>query len=362
MSLINDSVAARDHRVTATHLRSPPFVAAKRKRRDDDEEGEGEDEDDDEDAEADEDDLMGLGTTTAKKERELVPAWDHAILDDQEKILAVLERVDREEERRRRRERMIRDEREREAQELAEAIAATEAEEAEEDAAGEGTSMGRGGGASSATPGPSSRIGSPAPDGSMTPQSKRKYKKKVKDDGTTTPVVKKKKILGPAVTARTMSEDVRKRLSDQTAMRSAGGRTFSWLNPGAGGGSGSGSSKLASFGSPTPGGASGTPFSAKPMFAPSYSLPAPTFGTPSRASGLQQSTTALGALNSHPLSRLAHVPPLHDASRAFQAKEEWEQRKKQVELGDMVWALERERGMGVNGRKSLMRTVATRKQ
>jgi hypothetical protein len=368
MSLINESIAARDHRVMATHLRAPPLVGAKRKRRADDDsdeeveaEAEESEEASDEDDELDDgDDLFGGGAKKKKKSK--VPAWDHLVLDDAEKILNVLERVDREEERRRRRERMIRDEREREAQELADAMAA-EAEE-EEETTGRVTK----GGAPS-TPGPASRTASPGPDGTSTPKlSKAKAKSKALADGgteTPKPKEKKKKKDTPAVTARNLSEDVRKRLSDQTAMRSAGGRTFSWLNPGASGSS--------NFGTPTP----ASTFLAKPMFAPQpgSSLPPPTFGIPSRASSsllqsttlsqfnkssLASSSTLPGTSSQHPLSRLANVPALHDASRAFEAKELWERRKKEVELGDIVWALERERGMGAaKGDRILRKSWAT---
>ncbi len=57
------------------------------------------------------------------------------------------------------------------------------------------------------------------------------------DDGTGTPKGdgrKRPKKIGPGVAARNMSEDVRKRLADSTAMRNLGGGSskYSWLSGG----------------------------------------------------------------------------------------------------------------------------------
>ncbi|KAL8293534.1 hypothetical protein RQP46_000235 [Phenoliferia psychrophenolica] len=350
MSLINDAVAARDHRLAASHLRPPPLTTRKRKRGED-EEPEEDDDDDEENFDDDFDELDGGEAKRARraaakgKAREPEPAWDVVVYDDAEKVLGVLERVDREEERKRRRERMLRDQREEEERALDDAIKASE--EAQRDLDGLASSsnldhlvMGAGGG----TPGPSGS-GAATPKGDETPGKDKKPKK-----------VRKPKKDTPAVTARNMSEDVKKRLTDQVAMRQLGGRSFSWLNSGGAAGSSSGG-----FNSPTPGALP------KPKFAPASSLPPPTFGSPlatgefsnsNNANGTGPSSAIPSALG---LGRLSNVPPLHDANRARAAKEEWERGQHVVELGDVVFALERERGMGVGkgtGRNVLMRARA----
>lgn len=335
-SLINDSIAARDHRLSATHLKPPPFVNKKRKRAIN-EYGEEEDSED-------EFDEFDDGRPQEKE-----PAWDHVIFDDQEKILGVLERVDREEEKNQRRARMLRDEKENEARELAEAIAASEAAERE--------AMGYAGpsvtslltsipGSLPSTPGPSKSSHStpgfvkptpagPAPYG-YTPTGKPKKEPKAK-----------KKKEGPLVSAKNMTADVTKRLSDQTAMRSVGGRQFSWM-------SASGTASPG-FGSPTPGSLP------KPKFAPASSLPNPSFNSPSNRPVPPNpfDMAPKVSTSSHPLSRLANVPAKHDASRAATALQNWQDSQHSVELKDLLWALERERGMGVgsgSAQKSLTRS------
>ena len=143
-----------------------------------------------------------------------------------------------------------------------------------------------------------------------------------------------------------MSEDVRKRLTDQVAMRSIGGKSFSWATAGA---------SMSGFASPTP---SNLP---KPKFAPGSSLPPPTFGTPiHKPSGLGAPSFTPGS-GEGLLSRVTGVPPLHDAGRRERDKEEWERGVNVVERGDLVFALERERGMGVgrgSGRDSIARARA----
>lgn len=238
------------------------------------------------------------------------------MLDEQEKVLGVLERVDREEERKKRRERMIREQKEQEERDLAEAVAASAAAEAEREASGgAGERLVVGG------------SGVSTPKGKEGKEGKEKKEKKKKKEGA-------------------MSEDVRKRLTDQVAMRSIGGKTFSWLNAGASSGG---------FASPTP---SNLP---KPKFAPGSSLPPPSFGTPMhKPSGLGAPSFTPGS-GEGLLGRMAGVPPLHDAGRREREKEEWERGVNVVERGDLVFALERERGMGVgrgSGRNSIARARA----
>ena len=311
------------------------------------------DEEDDEDEEYDE-------ITGELKPKEHVAAWDHVVFDDQEKILGVLERVEREEERQKRRERMIRDQKETEERELLEAIAASEAAE-------------RALGGPSTFPTASlSTSGAPATPGSTTPaptktaikaaaRAAAKAAAKLEPPGSAalTPTGKlkkepkaKKKKDGPSTTARMMSEDVRKRMADTTALRSVGGKSFSWMT-GAAGGTG--------FGGGSPGTPSGF---GKGKFAPASSLPAPNFATPSRSQPTAFARNPTQQQRSHPLSRMSNVPAMHDANRNLRELQEWERGKKQVELGDMLFALERERGMGVgkgSGSRSLVKAWSERK-
>ena len=365
MSLINDSVAARDHRITASHLKPPPFIIQSRKRsRSTFGEEDEMDQDDEEDEEYDE-----ITGEVIPKER--VAAWDHIIFDDQEKILDVLERIEREQERQKRRERMIRDQKETEEKVLLDAIAASEAAER------------LAGGPSSTNFLPnslltSSVIGNPStPGGAPIPTTKTAQKAaaraalkaaaKLEPPGSAalTPTGKlkkepkaKKKKDGPSTTARNLSEDVRKKMSDATALRSVGGKSFSWMT-GGGGGFGGGS---------TGGGGSG----GKGKFAPASTLPAPNFATPSRSSPLPNNPFSSNPSSqqqqqqqqrSHPLSRMSNLPAMHDANRNQFNLELWERSQKQVELGDMIFALERERGMGVgkgSGSRILTRAWAQR--
>lgn len=265
------------------------------------------------------------------KGKELGAGWDQVIHDDQEKILQVLEKVEREEERKKRRERMLRDEREREQRELEEEIRLSEAANAE---------LGENSGLSALD---KLVTGGNTASGSATPKEVELGK-----DGKPKKEKKKKKD-GPG----NLALDHAKKLTDQVAMRSIGGRSFTWATQGNSG-----------FASPTPGGLN-TPGSAlpRPKFAGTSAsgLPPPNFGTPlSRAAFPALSTTFSNTSASFdPLARLTNVPPLHDANRTEVQKAEWERNKKVVELGDVTFALERERGMGVgrgSGRNVLIRS------
>ncbi|ORY91727.1 hypothetical protein BCR35DRAFT_299023 [Leucosporidium creatinivorum] len=355
-SLINDAIAARDHRRNSSHLRPPPFALPKKKRKRSDVDGpEGEDGEEEESEEEDAMDEFNLdflsGGAGGGKGKEKQPAWDSLVLDDGEKLLGVLERVDREEERKKRRERMLREQKEQEERDLAEAIAASEA--AERELADSANTKGGAdkllvGGTPGGSAGPSTpRAGGAG--GEDTPVQLDKNGKPKKP--------RKKKTETPSMSARNMSEDVKKRLTDQVAMRSLGGKNFSWLNAGPSGG----------MGSPSP---AGLP---KPRFAPASSLPPPTFNAsgstssmPNGSSSLNPSTSAANASTSSSglppaLSRLSGIPPLHDASRARRTEEEWERGANITEMGDLLWVLERERGAGVgkgSGRNVLWRARA----
>jgi hypothetical protein len=263
---------------------------------------------------------------------------------------------------------MLRDQKEEEERALAEAIAASEA--AEREAQGEGGSTGGAATAAGNVP------GTPASGGPSTPRPAGAA------GGEDTPVVldkngkpkkpsKKKKVDGATPGGiKNMSEDVTKRLTNQTAMRSLGRKQFSWLS-GAGGGAGGGG-----FGSPSPATGGSLP---RPKFAPASSLPPPTFATPGNSNlartpgadlgvGLFSplgSAGGAGGLGGGPgpsaLSRLAHVPALHDANRAQRQLNEWEASRTVVEREDLLFVLDRERGAGVgrgSGRNVLLRGQA----
>ncbi|GAA5851981.1 hypothetical protein JCM9279_007046 [Rhodotorula babjevae] len=412
MSLVNSSIAARDHRQQASHFRVPPFVAPnprKRRRRNpmDGEVDEDMDPEDDEDVDMD----LGGGESSVK-----VPAWDTLVYDEPERLLAVLKRVETADEIKTKRERRERDQRELEEQQLAEALAASEAArieleeqekaEARKDALedeGAGASKkkkaagadakakGKGKelvGAAPATPGGKGSAAGGADTPSLGKDGKPKKKKKAKggDDGpsgTSTPAPggggagagasALKSSLGPG---KFGTEDIKKRLADQTAMRSLGGRTFSWLNNGP-------------VGSPTPGGAGpSTPGGLLPKAkfgAQGSPMPQPNFapnGAGVGGAGAGASTSKLNPANSSDqgaarggqqqdgaatdlmVSKL-NVPQMTDAQRTRTAHDEWAAGQRVVEARDLLFALDRERGMGtgrgsgrsaaVRGRAGIMR-------
>ncbi|GAA5992355.1 hypothetical protein JCM11641_007861 [Rhodosporidiobolus odoratus] len=406
MSLINASIAARDHRQQSSHFRVPPFVApsassSSRKRRrtalDPDADVLGED------------DLMDEDDDESGSSKPKVPAWNTLVYDDPERYLSVLERVEREEERKTRRERMVRDQREEEERALKEAMEASEAARLALEKEGLGPDgmplAGGGGGKKGKAEGDEGGVGSGSGSGVKEKKisggaggagnAKKKAKLKEKESAPSTPAGKEagakpkkaKKAKGEggtgggkkgdsgaatpasvAASARSaaLQEDIKKRMTDQTALRSLGGQKFSWLNAG--------------VGSPTPaglnsvGGAGGLP---KPKFAPASSLPPPSFapgganGLPSTSSlnpannlsssSLSSSSALGGSTSTLPLlsastpastaasalttSRL-NLPPLHDAQRTQLARDAWEGGHHVVEVGDLLFALERERGMG----------------
>ncbi|SCV70558.1 BQ2448_3320 [Microbotryum intermedium] len=307
MDVIAKSVEARDHRLGAHHLRKAPFGKGKRRRNEGEGEGEGEEGENNQEDEQ-EDDAMN-GCSGKKKE----PVWDSIVYDEPEKALLILEKVDREEERKRRRERVLRDEKEQEEKELREAVEASERAKREE----EGETMVEAGIGTGSTPGAHQTTTSTSTtldSGSMeTPKPNLLLKKK------------KKRELGQSAIAKNLSGDVQKRLTDQIAMRSLGGRSFSWLSGAGGGGGGSA------------------------MSTPIRPTGGSTLSTPTLGDGTTPSAGP-STLNPFPstLHRLTTIPSLHDANRQkIDAEEAWRQGAHVVELKDVLFALDNQRGMGV---------------
>lgn len=373
-SLIDSAISARDHRQSSSHFRVPPFVSAssttrKKRRRD------PLDPDldmDDDDADFDEDEEMADADAAGRPK---VPAWDTLVYDDPERYLTVLERVDREEERKKRRERMLRDQKEEEERQLAEAMAAAEAaqraleaegggkKEDEPETKGKADAKGKGKAKDGAPSTPSGKGGAETPLG-KDGKPKKTRAKKVKGgeggSGASTPA--------PATggSTKNLAEDIKKRLTDQTALRSLGGQKFSWLN--------------SSIGSPSPagGGLGGAGNLPKPKFAPASALPPPSFApngaststsmlNPANSAAAAGAKAASGAGDETPAASAAaaalttsrlNIPPMHDAQRTQLDKQKWEAGHHVVELQDLLFALDRERGMGVgsgSGRSAAIR-------
>lgn len=165
-------------------------------------------------------------------------------------------------------------------------------------------------------------------------------------DGARADGKKKPKKIGPGVAARTMSEDVQKRLANSTAMRNLGGGAsskYSWLSGGSSFGSGmmsplSGTNKVKTEANGDKDGG-GTPSRLpKPKFAPQ-----PSFGGLKSASqdgpGDEASGTGTGK------SRASGA--WGDVSARQAAKEEKEKKERlKVTLRDALFALEYERSGG----------------
>lgn len=126
------------------------------------------------------------------------PMWSVVVRRDTKKQLEALEKMEREEEQRQRKERKIREEAESQA-------AAAVLSQGSEMAAPDGAAVG-------------------GDDGMAV------------DSGTPIPKKQKKKKDGPGVTAKNMSEDVQKRLSNAVASQAAGlgRRQYAWMNAGGG--------------------------------------------------------------------------------------------------------------------------------
>jgi hypothetical protein len=329
---------------------------------------------DDDDADFDEDEEMADADAAGRPK---VPAWDTLVYDDPERYLTVLERVDREEERKKRRERMLRDQKEEEERQLAEAMAAAEAaqraleaegggkKEDEPETKGKADAKGKGKAKDCAPSTPSGKGGAETPLG-KDGKPKTARGKKAKGDagsGASTPA--------PATggSTKNLAEDIKKRLTDQTALRSLGGQKFSWLN--------------SSIGSPSPagGGLGAAGNLPKPKFAPASALPPPSFaplangaststsmlnpansaaaaGARAAAGGAGDETPAASAAAAALTTSRLNLPPMHDAQRTQLDMQKWEAGHHVVELQDLLFALDRERGMGVgsgSGRSAAIR-------
>jgi hypothetical protein len=203
--------------------------------------------------------------------------WDQVVYSDTEKVLRAIQRVEREEEMKERRERNLRDTIEREAQAQQEA------------------------GADGAT-------GSPSGGGDG---EGRKEKKRKKDTG------------------KSLSEDQLKKMSDRTARGVLGGKQYSWMTAGAGG---------------------GAPLRPASPLSGSNGLPKPKFPPQSSALG----GAPLGA--SAALPRLDSTPVFQDAPR--------EKESSRITLRDAVFALEKERGFGAGagtGQTAIYSALARRR-
>ncbi|PLW31105.1 hypothetical protein PCANC_21479 [Puccinia coronata f. sp. avenae] len=185
-TVIVDSIGAKDHRVASSHLRAPPLYGG------------------------------AAGTTTAaapkgkQKEREPAAMYDQLVYEHPERMLSMLARVEGEEERKARLER--------------------EATETEGEGLGLGLDGGGGGQEQQTT------ADSPAPGGGGVNREQQQQQQTPHEKGGGMGVAKKEKKRkreGPGQLARNMSEDARARQSNQTAMRSVGGRSkYSWLSGG----------------------------------------------------------------------------------------------------------------------------------
>ncbi|GAA6023221.1 hypothetical protein JCM11491_006483 [Sporobolomyces phaffii] len=413
--LVDAAKSARDHRHASSHFKPPPLVPASKRRRrrqqrgaprrdpltgdlvmDDDNDMEGGSSDNDEDEDEDEDDEDEDEAERAKRPK--VAAWDTVVYDDAERYLAVLERVDRTEETKARRERMQRDDEDQRARDHAEEVYAAElAKRALDDDEREhklqlqqqGGGASGGGGGGDATPGGADKGKGPkaknaadrflasnhAGDVPSTPtkdvlgkNGKPKKKKKSKagpgpgpndtpggDGPTSTPggggPSGASGTSTPSATsiAKNMSDDVRKRLTDSSAMKSLGGAKYSWMNAGGAGGG---------IGSPSPATAGGvSSLLGKPKFAPATSFGTPSGSGSSSLLNPANHASSLELVNALTTSRL-NVPQLHDSQRTQIAKDEWEAGHHVVEMGDLLFAMDRERGTGVG--KGSGRNVALR--
>ena len=312
-TLLESMIEAKTHRVSGNHMRPPPMHPARYD-----------------------------GDLPA-------PMWDTIMYDDVDKIISTFDRLEREEERQARKDRLARDQAEQEERERLERMAREAAENGEEfvmPTIGLGDvsmadSAGAPGGSMPGTP----LSGSVGPGGT---DLKGKGRELV---GTGGPKEKKRKRETPAQQARNMSDDVRKRLSDQTAQRKLGGKKFSWLS----GGGGPGSSSDSPLGK-----------KARPKFPPlppsNLSISTSFPGSP----GLDGLLTGMTDGDGNPtslnppsgLGRLTSIPNIHEASRSVE-----DPANRVITIRDALFVMENERGMGAgvgSGTKSMTRAYMGR--
>lgn len=164
------------------------------------------------------------------------------------------------------------------------------------------------------------------------------------DDGTGTSKAdgrKRPKKMGPGVAARNMSEDVRKRLADSTAMRNLGGGSskYSWL---------SGGSSFPSTFSPLGAKKGKADAGAAEDGSTPSRLPKPKFAPQPSVSNWGGSGTADNGTGAAAASTTASTGAWGDVAARQAAKEEEErQARLKVTLRDALFALEYERKAGV---------------
>ncbi|KAI8443622.1 hypothetical protein BY996DRAFT_3290734 [Phakopsora pachyrhizi] len=184
-SLIIDSIAAKDHRVASNHLRAPPLYP---------------------------------GPTQKGKQKEKAPEamYDQLIYDEPERILSMLARVEGEEERKARTDREMNGRKEEEQQQQ-------QQQQQQQDSNNNSTMT-----LDLSQPTPSSTLNEPNKN-----QPPDQFGAEGRTNQKTNKKEKKRKREGPGQQARSMTEDARARQSNQTAMRSVGGRSkYSWLSGG----------------------------------------------------------------------------------------------------------------------------------
>ncbi|KDQ57789.1 hypothetical protein JAAARDRAFT_194062 [Jaapia argillacea MUCL 33604] len=222
--------------------------------------------------------------------------WSILVRNDVGKQLSVLERVEREEEMKVRRER-------KERVEMAAQHAAALAAQAS------------GGGVGGAIGGASSQAGG---DGSF------------EDDGFGGPPKKKKKKEGPGVTARNMSEDVRKKMSNAVASQAAGiGGKYSWMNAAAAAATPAPKAKAPA--------ASGTPS------ATGSGTTSLTTTTPATTTAPAQSASAPGGSWAKPYVSTTKSTTLAAGAAGSEAEEDT---RRLIIMRDALFVIEKERGHG----------------
>lgn len=279
-ALIEQMIAAKEHRVHSNHLRPPPMHEPQYE-----------------------------GETAS-------PMWDAVLYDDVEKVLSTFDRVEREEERQARKSRLARDQAEQLERERLERLA--------QENDGETSMAGLGGDATmgdSSMGTPSSMPGTPMAGG--TPRADGKPPKE-----------KRRKKETPMQTAKNMSEDVRKRLSDQTASRKLGGKKFSWLS------GGPGDSPLNKKTLPRP------RFPPLPPSSLSISTSASTSTAlpPLPSAGLGEDGNSGAPGPSGAFGRLPGIPAAHEASKS--GPESGDPANKLITIRDALFVMEKERGKG----------------
>lgn len=225
------------------------------------------------------------------------PMWSVVVRRDTKKILDMLERIEREEEMKIRRER----------KEKSDAAAAQAAQASQSSGAanadGSGSTPGAGGG-----------------DDQM-------------DITPTVPVKKpKKKKDGPGVTAKNMSEEVQKRMSNAVATRGLGLTKYAWMNSGSLASSSPAKSKASTATAGSNAASSGTSGASASVVPTNKDAPTSTTGTTS-------STNATSATSTW---AKPYVPAAQKAAAAVNQENE----KRMVTMRDAMFVIERERGHG----------------